>query len=377
MYNIRMYIWNQPDWTKFTWQDLSEILSTARLQQGRLIGRMEALSDTAQQDVSLQNLTNEVVKSSEIEGITLPPEQVRASLARHLGVDASGVPAADHYVEGAVEMILDAIQNCNGPLTEDRLFGWHAALFPSGRSGLRQINVGGWRRPESDPMQIVSGPIGEERVHFEAPSGKVVAKEMNAFLEWFNSDAPIDGILKVGIAHLWFVTVHPFDDGNGRIARAISDMAFARTEPSNVPRAYSMSAQIRQERKDYYSQLERATTGKMDITPWLEWFTGSFHRALMAGHNALDHVAHKAAVWKKLRETEMNERQQKMINRLLDGFEGNLTTSKWAAITKCSQDTAARDIQALLTAGVLEQSRAGGRSTHYTMAASLSRADEM
>lgn len=331
---------------------------------------MEALGFPLQQEAVLQTLTEDVVKSSDIEGAKLDASQVRSSIARRLGIDLGGVEPADRQVEGVVEMMLDATRNYDKPLTRERLLGWHASLFPSGRSGMRKVRVGGWRDDSTGPMQVVSGPVGRERVHFEAPPADRLDAEMKAFLDWFNqlrAATDLDDVLKAGLAHLWFVTIHPFDDGNGRIARAIADMTLARSEHSSQ-RFYSMSAQIRQERGEYYETLERAQKGSLDVTPWMEWFFGCLGRAIDGAETTLAAVLRRARFWQATRDVPINDRQRLMLNRLLDGFEGKLTTSKWAAITKCSSDTALRDILDLVERGVLERNSSGGRSTSYSVA---------
>jgi Fic family protein len=362
------YIHELPDWPKFRWDQnrLAERLAAVRHRQGRLIGRMEALGFPLRSEATLENLTQEVLKSSEIEGEILDREQVRSSIARRLGMDIGGLTAADRHVEGVVEMMLDATEKYSEPLTEERLFGWHAAMFPTGRSGMKHITVGGWRDDASGPMQVVSGPIGRERVHYEAPPAPRLASEMKAFLDWFNGEAAIDPVLKAAVAHLWFVTVHPFDDGNGRIARAIADMALARSE-GTAQRFYSMSAQIRQERNAYYDILERTQKGDLDITSWLEWFLGCLDRAFDGAKRTLANVFRKGRFWEKHAGAAFNDRQRDMLNRLLNGLEGKLTTSKWAQIEKCSQDTALRDIDDLVARGILRKEPAGGRSTSYAL----------
>jgi Fic family protein len=364
------YIHELQDWPLFRWdhQALAAPLAAARHKQGRLIGQMEALGFTVTEEAVLRTLTEDVVKTSEIEGETLDADQVRSSIARRLGMDIGGLKAPDRNVEGVVEMMLDASRSYEQPLTESRLFSWQAALFPTGRSGMNRINVGAWRDDLTAPMQVVSGPVGRERVHFAAPGAARLAGEMRGFLDWFNGDTTTEAVLKAAQAHLWFVTIHPFDDGNGRIGRAIADMALARSEES-PQRFYSMSAQIRQERSDYYRILERTQQGTMDITPWVEWFLGCLTRAIEGAHITLAGVIARARFWEKLRGVPLNERQHLVITRLLDGFEGKLTTSKWAAITKSSQDTALRDIQQLVDRGVLIREAAGGRSTSYALAA--------
>jgi Fic family protein len=340
-----------------------------RHRQGRLIGHMEALGFELRQEAVLQTLTADVLKSSEIEGEKLDAAQVRSSIARRLGMDIGALTAADRNVEGVVEMMLDATRHFDQPLTQERLFAWHASLFPTGRSGMTKITTGAWRDDSTGPMQVVSGPMGKERVHFEAPTADRVSGEMGRFLDWFEGKDAIDPVLKAGLAHLWFVTIHPFDDGNGRIARAIADMALARSENS-PQRFYSMSAQIRQERKAYYEILEHTQKDTMDVTPWMEWFLGCLGRAIDGTQETLGAVLAKTRFWDRFKGVQFNERQRLMINRLLDGFEGKLTTSKYAKLAKCSQDTAYRDILALVDHGVLVQNAAGGRSTSYSLAPS-------
>ena len=364
------YIHELADWPQFRWsrESLAEQLAAVRHRQGRLIGRMEGLGLKLRAEATLRTLTEEVVKSSEIEGEILNKDQVRSSLARRLGVDIGALTPADRNVEGIVEMILDATEKYDAPLTAERLFGWHAALFPTGRSGMRKITFGNWRTEDAGPMQVVSGPIGRERVHYEAPVASKLDHEMSAFLEWFNGNADgADPVLKAGIAHLWFVTIHPFEDGNGRIARAIADQQLARSEKS-AQRFYSMSAQIRQERNAYYDILEATQKDHLDITPWLEWFLACLGRAIDGAETILGSVLLKATFWKVHAGESFNERQRSVLNRMLDGFEGKLTSSKWATLAKCSQDTASRDIDDLLTRGILARDAAGGRSTSYSLA---------
>jgi Fic family protein len=363
------YIHQSKDWPRFSWSEkaLAKALGAVRHKQGRLIGRMEALGFNFRAEASLQTLTEEAVKSSEIEGEVLDRAQVRSSIARRLGMDIGALAPADRHVDGVVEMILDATERYDAPLTAERLFAWHAALFPTGYSGMAKITVGAWRDDRSDPMQVVSGPMGRERVHYQAPAAKRLKKEMKAFLDWFNGDDAIDPVLKAGVAHLWFVTIHPFEDGNGRIARAIADQALARSEHS-AQRFYSMSAQIRQERKDYYDILEATQKAGLDITPWLAWFLGCLDRAFDGAETMLGAVLKKARFWERYAGAGFNDRQRIVINRLLDGFEGKLTSSKWATLAKCSQDTALRDIDDLIRRGVLTKDAAGGRSTSYSLA---------
>ena len=362
------YIHGLPDWPEFRWDNkvLAEPIAAVRHQQGRLVGRMEGLGFPLRSEAILQSLTEEVVKSSEIEGAMLDREAVRSSIARRLGIDIGALTPADRDVEGVVEMMLDATQTYDQPLTEERLFGWHAALFPTGRSGTKRITVGAWRDDRSRPMQVVSGPLGRERVHYEAPNAARVAQEMKAFLTWFEGGNGIDPVLKAALAHLWFVTIHPFDDGNGRIARAIADMQLARSEKS-AQRFYSMSAQIRAERNAYYEMLEATQKGGLDITPWLEWFLACLGRAFEGAEGILASVLRKARFWERHAGAGFNERQRDMLNRLLDGFEGKLSSSKWAAIEKCSPDTALRDISDLVERRILQKDKAGGRSTSYSL----------
>lgn len=328
---------------------------------------MEALGFQLRKEAVLETLTEEVLKSSEIEGEILDKDQVRSSLARRLGMDAGALTPADRDVEGVVEVMLDATQNYDGQLTEDRLFAWHAALFPTGRSGMRRIKAGAWRSDSEGPMQIVSGPVGRERVHYQAPEAKRLGREVKAFLKWFNGPDDLEPVLKAALAHLWFVMIHPFDDGNGRIARAISDMALARSENS-AQRFYSMSAQIRRERDAYYDVLEATQKGDLDITPWFQWFLGCLDRALDGAEDISRAVLKKARFWEAHAGVSFNDRQRSVLNRLLDGFEGKLTSSKWAKLTKSSQDTALRDIDDLLKRGILKKDAQGGRSTSYSLA---------
>lgn len=363
------YIHELPDWPAFRWDHkvLAEPLGAVRHRQGRLIGRMEGLGFVLRREAMLKTLTEDVLKSSEIEGEIFDRQQVRSSIARRLGMAIGALSPADRDVEGVVEMMLDGTQNYPRPLTDERLFGWHAALFPTGRSGMRRITVGAWRDDRSGPMQVISGPAGRERVHYEAPRAARVPDDMKAFLEWFNGEADIDPVLKAGVAHLWFVTIHPFDDGNGRIARTIADLQLARSEQS-PQRFYSMSAQIRQERKAYYEILEATQKGGLDITEWLSWFLACLSRAFDGAEGILAGVLNKARFWEKHAGDPLNDRQRGMLNRLLDGFEGKLTSSKWATIEKCSPDTALRDITDLLGRGILVKDEGGGRSTSYSLA---------
>jgi Fic family protein len=364
-----MYIHELQDWPQFRWDTdrLAEPLASVRHRQGRLVGRMESLGFNLRQEAVLRTLTADVLKSSEIEGEKLEADQVRSSIARRLGMDIGALRPADRNVDGIVEMMLDATRRYDQPLTVERLFSWHAALFPTARSGMTKIRVGDWRDDGTGPMQVVSGPVGRERVHFAAPPAARLEREMTAFLDWFNKPSDIDEVLKAGLSHLWFVTVHPFDDGNGRIARAIADMVLARSENS-PQRFYSMSTQIRQERAAYYDILEQTQKGTMDITPWMDWFLGCLGRTIDGAHTILGAVLTKARFWESIQGVALNERQTLVLNRLLDGFEGKLTTSKYAKLTKSSQDTALRDIMPLVERGILVRGREGGRSTSYALA---------
>lgn len=366
----RKYIHELPDWPDFRWaqEDLLKLLAHVRHEQGRLIGRVEGLGFSLRAEAEFKTLTLDVLKSSEIEGEILDVGQVRSSVARQLGLELGGLETVDRKVDGLVEMMLDATRQYQSPLTKERLFDWHAAMFPTGRSGMVKISVGSWRTDANGPMQVISGPVGKETVHFQAPSADRVDEDMNVFLKWLDEDEGTDPVVKAGLAHLWFVTIHPFDDGNGRLARAITDMMLARSEQSSQ-RFYSMSTQIRQERKDYYKVLERTQSGSMDITRWLEWFLGCLSRAINGAQGTLSSVLRKADFWNRLRPHTLNSRQKKMLNRILDDeLQGNLTTSKWAKVTKCSQDTAYRDILGLMNLGVLTKNSGGGRSTSYSLA---------
>ena len=364
------YIHQKPDWPRFDWNETALLQQLVLLsnKQGRLIGRMEGLGFSLQNEATLLNMTSEVIKSSEIEGEVLDHDQVRSSIARRLGMDIAGLVPSDRSVDGVVEVMIDATQNYKEPLTEERLFSWHAALFPTGRSGMQRIAVGSWRdnQPHS-PMQVVSGPLGKEKVHFEAPAADRVPKEMKRFLKWINTENTLHPILKAGIAHFWFVTIHPFDDGNGRLTRTITDMQLSRADGTNQ-RFYSMSSQIRLERKSYYDVLERCQKGDLDITIWLEWFLDCLERSLDAAEHISAAVLTKARYWEWLATKALNDRQRTMINKLLDkDFFGKLTTSKWARMNKCSPDTALRDINDLIDQGILEKDGSGGRSSGYQL----------
>lgn len=363
------YVWQQLEWPHWRYdaKRLMPLLAQVNQAQGRLQGRLQDLGLDQQGQANLRVLTEDVLKTSEIEGESLNPESVRSSIARRLGVDIGALAPADRHVDGVVDMVLDATGNHQAPLTVQRLFSWHSGMFPAGRSGLRNIRIGAWRDDAHGPMQVVSGPMHRPKVHFEAPPAHLLDAEVNDFLLWFNIDQQDDPLIKAGLAHLWFVTIHPFDDGNGRIARAVGDMALAHAEHSTY-RFYSFSAQIQRERKDYYALLERTQKGDLDVTAWLVWFLECLLRAVQGSDETLSAVLNKAGFWKRWASTSMNERQIKLLNRMLDGFEGKLTTSKWAAIAKCSQDTAHRDIKDLVEKRVLKQSEASGRSTSYLLA---------
>jgi Fic family protein len=363
------FIYEKPGWPQFSWDSdaLAAPLAAVRHKQGKHLGKMEALGFELRAEANLSVLTSEVVNSSAIEGETLNREEVRSSIARRLGLDVAGLPEPGREVEGVVEMTLDATQNFEAPLTNDRLFGWHASLFPTARSGMSRITVGAWRPKEAGPMKVVSGPIGREKVHFEAPGAERLESEMARFLEWVNSPPTIDPVLKAGIVHFWFVTIHPFEDGNGRIARAIGDMALSRADGTK-DRFYSLSSQIEAERKEYYLQLEAAQRGNLDITQWLTWFLACLDRAIGNAEERLAIVLYKARLWQRINRRPVNNRQREVINRMLDRFEGFLTTSKYAKLAKCSQDTALRDIRELLERGIIVQNPGRGRSTSYRLA---------
>ncbi len=359
------YIYQYDQWPVFTWDDkeISETLGKVRHLQGKIFGQMQALGFSFKEEAILSTLTLDVLKSSEIEGEMLNYDQVRSSIARRLGIEYAGMVHVDRNVEGVVEMLLDATQKYNEPLDQERIFGWHAALFPTGWSGMHRIDTGCYRKGE---MQVVSGPMGKEKVHYQAPSQKLVKQEMDKFLDWFNRGTKIDGVLKAAIAHFWFIIIHPFDDGNGRIARAISDMLLARSENSSQ-RFYSLSNQILIEKKIYYEILQKIQHSSGDISKWLDWFLNCLYRTLISTEETLKRVLYKAEFWDKHKETILNNRQRLMLNKLLDGFDGKLKTSKWAKIAKCSADTALRDIKDLIIKGILKQEESGGRSTNYEL----------
>lgn len=369
-----MWIYQQSNWPNFVWntQRLASKLADLRYRQGRLLGKMEGLGFEFKREAKLTTLTSDVVKSSAIEGENLNPEEVRSSIARRLGMNIAGLIPASRDVEGVVEMMLDATQSFSKPLTKRRLFDWHAALFPTGRNGMHSIIVGNWRNDDNGPMQVVSGPIGHEKIHFEAPNADKLEKEMRTFLSWFEKKNNIDPVLKAGVAHLWFVTIHPFEDGNGRIARAIADMALARAD--NISdRFYSLSTQFAFERKDYYNQLEKQQRSTPEITDWLEWFLDCLGRAISSAENILGKILYKAQLWNKISQSSVNERQRFIINRMLDDhFKGHMSTSKYAKLAKCSTDTALRDIQDLKSRKIFIQNPGGGRSTSYHLTNEIS-----
>ena len=370
------YIHQHPDWPHFTWReaDLLPVLPDVRHRQGRLLGKMEGLGFGFQNEASLANLTSEVIKSSAIEGTVFDPASVRSSIARRLGLPGGREVSSSHEVEGAVELLLDATQKCSEPLTVDRLLGWQSSLFPAGRSGLHRVLVGQWRTPGMDPMQVVSGPMSRDRIrkkniHFEAPTADRLPREVQAFLQWFESGPAIDPVIRAAVAHLWFVTIHPFEDGNGRISRAIADMALARADGSAL-RFYSMSTQIEAERKEYYDHLEQAQKSGMDITPWLIWFLGCLDRALVRAGESVAGIVQKSALWNRINAgVAVNDRQRLVLNALLDRSEREISTSNYAKLARCSLDTALRDIKSLVDSGVLVAGESGGRSTKYQLGA--------
>ena len=363
------YIHERPGWPELTWDgdSLAALLADVRHRQGRLLGRMDSLGFELKAEANLAVLTNDVVKSSAIEGERLNVEEARSSIASRLGLDVGGLPKPSRDVEGVVEMMLDATQNFDKKLTKKRLLGWHTSLFPTGRSGMQRLAVGKWRPQEAGEMQVVSGAFGKEKVHFEAPDAERLDAEMKRFINWFNAPASIDPVLKAGVAHFWFVTIHPFEDGNGRIARAIADMALARADGTKE-RFYSMSSQIEADRREYYLKLEASQRGDVDITRWLQWFLECLGRAIDGADKTLGTVLHKAKLWQQIDRQPVNQRQRLVINRMLNGFEGHLTNSKYAKLAKCSSDTALRDIRELLDRDILVQNPGGGRSTSYRLA---------
>jgi len=366
----RTYLWQRPDWPqwRFDAAELAAPLAQVHRAQGHLAGRMAELGLAQRDQATLQALTQEVITTSAIEGEALNLDAVRSSIARRLGVDIGALAPADRHVDGVVDMVLDATQQHAQLLTAERLFGWHAALFPTGYSGHVRLQVGTWRNDAAGPMQVVSGPVGREKVHFEAPPATSLPAETAAFLQWFNAAPAGDALIHAGLAHLWLVTLHPFDDGNGRISRAVGDMALARAE-GTAQRFYSLSAQVQRERKQYYDQLEATQRGTLDVTPWLSWFLACLLRAVQGADGMLAGVLMKSQFWQRWAGTPMNARQTLVLNRVLDGMEGKLTNAKWAAIGKCSADTALRDINDLLARGVLGRLEGGGRCTGYELQA--------
>jgi len=365
---MNIYIYQNDSWPKFFWdnESLISLLGQVRNLQGKILGKMDSLGFDLRNEATLETLTLDVLKSTEIEGQILNPEHVLSSIARRLGLDISGLVPSDRDVDGVVDMMMDATQNFEKELTVERLFDWHSALFPTGRSGMYRIIVGNLRDDSTGPMQVVSGAMGKDKVHYQAPDASVVKTEMDSFIYWFNNEEELDPVIKAGLAHLWFITIHPFEDGNGRIARAITDLLLARSDGVSQ-RFYSMSAQIRLERKNYYEILEKSQKGTLDVTLWLKWFLNCLKNALKTSEQTLSRVLIKHAFWNKHAKQVLNNRQVLLLNTLLDGFKGKLTSSKWAKIAKCSADTALRDIQDLIKKNILRKERAGGRSTNYEL----------
>jgi len=365
---MNYYIHQKHNWPDFIWnsEEFINLLSEARNLQGHLFGKMESLGFELREEALLETLTLDVMKSAEIEGELFNPEQVRSSIAQRLGMEFAGATMSDRNVDGMVDMMIDATHNCFNPLTKERLCDWHAALFPMGRSGVFKIIIGDWRKDISGKMQVISGAAGREKIHFQAPDADLIEMEMKRFLQWFNEENKLDLVIKAAVAHLWFVTIHPFQDGNGRITRALTDMLLARSDKS-TQRFYSMSAQIRIERKEYYDILEKTQKGELDISEWIKWFLNCLINALKSTDGILNRVLYKADFWSKHSKTSINERQRKVLNIFLDGFEGKLTSMKWAKIAKCSKDTAIRDINDLINKGILQKESAGGRSTNYEL----------
>jgi Fic family protein len=365
---MKAFIHQEDNWPNFSWKinEFVNLLSEVRNLQGRLLGRMESLGFELRNEAILDTLTLDILKSTEIEGELLNPDQVRSSIARRLGMEIAGSVESDRNVDGMVEMMIDAAHNCFTPLTAERLFDWHASLFPTGRSGMYKNTVADWRKDYTVPMQVVSGALGKEKVHFQAPDSSLLEAEIKRFLDWFNKSEGTDLVIKAAVAHIWFITIHPFDDGNGRITRALTDMLLAQSDRSKQ-RFYSMSAQIRLERKQYYEILEKTQKGNLDITDWIKWFLSCLIHALKSTDTILNRILFKADFWNKHAKTIINERQKKLLNKILDGFEGKLTSLKWAKIAKCSKDTAIRDINDLISKNILKKKEAGGRSTNYEL----------
>lgn len=368
MRRLLIYIYQKSEWPHFIWDSKSIIssLSQVRNKQGLLTGKMEALGFNLQNETYFETLSQDVLKSSEIEGEILDTQQVRSSIAQKLGIDIGGIVESGRDVDGIVEMMLDATQNWNQELNSERLYGWHSALFPTGRSGMYKILVGQWRDDSTGPMQVISGPLGKQKVHFEAPKASLISKEMKAFTYWINNTSTDDAVLKAAIAHFWYITIHPFEDGNGRIARAITDMMLCRSE-KKTQRFYSMSSQIKEQKKEYYDILESSQKGTLDITQWLLWFLDCLEKSLDASNDMVIKIMAKHKFWNKHKSITFNLRQIKILELLFGNFYGNLTTSKWAKINKCSQDSALRDIQDLIKKGILIKSNSGGRSTAYQL----------
>jgi Fic family protein len=366
--NRNMYLYNNQNWPVFEWnsEKLLPLLSYVRNKQGKLIGKMAALGFELRNEANLEILTLDIIKSTEIEGENLNKEQVRSSIARRLGLEISGLVHSERNVDGIVDIMIDATKNFENELNKERLFSWHAALFPTGQSGMYKIVTGNWRDDSTGPMQIVSGALGKEKVHYQAPLASQLENEMRIFLDWFNLEQNTDLVLKAAIAHLWFVTIHPFEDGNGRISRALSDMLLARSDEQSY-RFYSMSTQIRKERNAYYNILEITQSSSLDITSWLEWFLNTLLHAIENSEKLLEKIIYKHSFWVKHSKVNINDRQRKIINLLMEDFEGVLNTTKWAKIGKCSQDTALRDIQDLIDKDILIKSDQGGRSTNYEL----------
>jgi Fic family protein len=365
---FKSYIHQKENWPNFEWNDKSliDLLSEVRNLQGKIVGKMEVLGFNLRNEAVLETLTLDVIKSTEIEGEILDVEQVRSSLAKRLGIQIENSVYSERNVDGVVDMLIDASQKFNTELSKERLFDWHFSLFPTGRSGMYKLKVGDWRSDTTGPMQVVSGAMGNEKVHFEAPNSELIEKEMMLFLSWLNSNEKIEPVIRAGIAHLWFITIHPFEDGNGRISRALTDMLLARSD--GIPqRYYSMSSQIRLERKAYYEILEKTQQSSLNVTDWLVWFLNCLLNSLKSSETVLNKVLRKHNFWNTYATEIQNERQKRMLNKLLDGFTGKLTTSKWAKINKCSQDTALRDIQDLIEKGIMQKENAGGRSTNYEL----------
>ena len=369
-----IYIWQHTDWPNFKWDNVkvSEELNSVQTRQARLLGMLSALGFDLQKQTALESMTEDVLRSSEIEGELLNRDSVRSSIARHLGISLPSTGGNDHYTEGVVQVAIDAVKNCQEILDKERLCNWHAALFPTGRSGMYRITVADWRQGD-EPMLVVSGALGKERVHYEAPPSLAIPLEMEHFLQWFNGNKPTNQLLKAAVAHLWFVAVHPFDDGNGRLTRTLTDMLIAR---ETGMQCYSVSAEILKNRKKYYTLLEKTTCGNMDITDWMLWFLQQIEAAIITSEQRLQGTLRKTEFWSQHVDYDFNERQRKVINRLYDGFEGPLTSSKWAKICHCSPDTALRDITALIELGILIKAPSGGRSTHYALATNIEKGME-